>query len=161
MPSKQMKWKKMSKDSARMMFVTGEQLERTARELQAEVEAMPDARTPIPSSSRAWGYAFTAIILRLLAAEYLLKGLSVRAAGEFKKIHDLVKLFKALDQDTQAEISEQEKKRGIAICAFLKERRNDFVNWRHPVEGISSTASTDTLDKTLAALVAVCPSGSP
>ena len=82
-----------------MMLVTAEQLWRAARDPQEQAETMPGSRTPIIASSASWGYVLAAVILRPLAAEYLLKGLSLRTTGRFLKTHDLLKLFEALDSE--------------------------------------------------------------
>lgn len=156
MPLKRNDWIEMPRDEAAMMLLTGEQLWRTARDLQEQAKRMPDFRTPIIHTTRCWGYGFSAVILQPLAAEYLLKGLSLRKTGRYKKTHNLDQLYKALDPGTRAEIAEQGKQRGIAVPEFLNEHRNDFEDLRYPVEGISSTPSMDAFDKTLAALVAAC-----
>ena len=139
-----------------MWFMNGKQLWQTARDLHEQAEALPDAKIPIRHTTRTWGYAFAAVILRPLAAEYLLKGLSVRDYGRIKKTHNLLKLFNALDQNIQAEIAEHGAHHGIDVPEFLNEHRNVFSEWRYWIEGVSSMPGATGLDSLLATLVAVC-----
>ena len=143
----------MTPDDAEMMFLTGKQFWLAARDLQERAQAMPDAKTPIRQSRRAWGHGLTAVILRPFATEYLLKGLSARDTGGFLPTHDLFKLYAGLDPDTQAEISAQGSQRGIDVPEFLDEHRNAFEDWRYPIEGISLTPNLAGFDNMLAVLV--------
>lgn len=155
-------WIERPRADARMMFTTGKQLWRTARDLQEQAEAMPDARTPIIDSSRCWGYVVSAIFLRPLAVEYLLKGLSLQTAGGYLKTHDLLKLFESLDPEMQSTIaSEQLPTEELGVPGFLENHRNTFEDWRYPVEGVSTEPSVAGFDRVLAALVKVCRLGSP
>ena len=151
----------MPNEETEMMFRTGKQLWRTARDLQKRAHALPDAKIPIADSTQAWGYLLTICILRPFAVEYLLKGLSVRAAGGFTKTHDLLELYEALDSGTQNEIAEQGAQQDIDIPEFLHDYGNVFEDWRYPLEGISSKPNPAGFDIVLAVLVGVCEPGSP
>ena len=100
-------------------------------------------------------------MLQALAAEYLLKSLSIRDAARFRKTHDLVQLFKALDPDTQDEIAGQGMQEGISVPEFLEQYRNAFVEWRYPFQEMSAIPSPVEFDKVLAVLVGFCEPGSP
>lgn len=60
MPRNPNKWIEMPPQDAGMMFRTGKQLWRTARDLQEPARAMPDAQVPIDQSSLAWGSGLSA-----------------------------------------------------------------------------------------------------
>ena len=100
-------------------------------------------------------------MLQAIAAEYLLKGLSIRDAGRFRKSHDLLQLLKALAPDTQAEIAAQGAREGIAVPEFLTKFRNAVVEWRYPFEEMSAIPESKEFDDVLAVLVGVCEPGSP
>ena len=144
-----------------MFFMTGMQLWRTGHGLREQMEAMPDFLEPIRHSKRAFGHMISTIILRALAAEYLLKGLSVRQSGRFRKTHDLLKLFKMLDEPTRDRIVEQGDRQGIEALDILTKHRNAFVEWRYWTEGVPRLHLGREVDLTLAALAEVCEPGCP
>ena len=144
-----------------MFFMTGMQLWRTGHGLRERMEAMPDSHEPIKYSKRAFGHMISTIILRALAAEYLLKGLSVRRSGRFRKTHDLLKLLKVLDEPTRAGIVEQGDRQGIEALDILTKQRNAFVEWRYWTEGVERKRFDRTVDLMLAALAEVCEPGCP
>ena len=103
----------------------------------------------------AVGYIISATILQPLAAEYLLKGLSVREQGMFRPIHNLQELYAVLSPATRARIAEiGTSQADLDMPEFLKIHRNDFVTWRYPLEGIDREFSFARFDKALDVLIA-------
>ena len=101
------------------------------------------------------GRAISLIILQALAAEYALKGLSVQEKGGHLQIHNLHRLYQALRPETQARIAELGKvQAGLDMPAFLKEHRNDFVEWRYVLESGDRETNPFDSDKALGALIA-------
>ena len=113
------------------------------------------------SEQRLQGYLFSSWFLQALAAEYLLKSVSIRDAGRYRRTHDLLQLFKALKPETRAEIAGPATRQGIDIPEFFKKYRNAFVEWRYPFEEMSALPQPDEFDNVLAVLVGVCEPGSP
>ena len=139
--------------------MTGMQLWQTGHGLREQMEAMPDFHEPMRHSKRALGHLVSTIILRSLAAEYLLKSLSVRGSGGFCKTHDLRDLFDMLDPKIQAEITEQGDRQGIEALDILTKRRNAFVEWRYWMEDGKHPQFGREVDLMLAALAEVCEPG--
>ena len=158
-PNKKNRWKERPKDDAWMFFKTGMQLWRTGHSLREQMEAMPDFHEPVKYSKQSFGHMISTIILRALAAEYLLKGPSVRQFGKFRRTHDLLKLFKVLDEPTRAGIVEQGDRQGIEALDILTKHRNAFVEWRYWTEGVEWKGFDRRVDLMLAALAEVCEPG--
>ena len=144
-----------------MLFVTGMQPLRMGHGLRERMQAMRDSHEFIKYSKRAFGHVISTIILRVLAAEYLLKGRSVRQSGSFRKTHDLLKLCKVLDEQTWAGIVEREDQQGIEALDLLTKHRNAFVEWRCCTEGVERKRFDRRVDLMLAALTEVCEPGCP
>ena len=87
----------------------------TSVDLLENVVEMSGSKRWERSEQRLHGYLFSSWFLQALAAEYLLKSLSIRDAGRYRKTHDLLQLLKALDRDTQAEIVRQGAQEGIDV----------------------------------------------
>ena len=132
--------------------------------IRSEMSGLEDSRLNERPESRTLGYQVVAWMLQPLAAEYLLKSLSIRDAGGFSKTHDLLKLFESLDRRVQDELGEQGAQQGIAIPGFLAERCRDCVEWRYPFEDKEDPGAIPDpvgFDNVLAVLVGVCEPGSP
>ena len=107
------------------------------------------------------GYAFTESIPQPLAAEYLLKGLSLRDKEEFSMTHHLYQLYREFRPETRAEIRRRGTARGdVDMPGFLQAHRNDFVVWRYPLEGVYQEYSVSKFDQALSVLEEVCRPGS-
>jgi len=140
---------------------TGKQLRVTAVDLIEKVIEMSDPKCGEGAKRRVNGYLFSSWMLQALAAEYLLKSLSIRDAARFRKTHDLVQLFKTLNADTQAEIAGQGMQESIAVPEFLEQYRSAFVDWRYPFQEMRAIPSPVEFDNVLAVLVGFCEPGSP
>ena len=87
--------------------MAGQQVRLTAVDLITELIEMSGleySRRRERPERRELGYLVASWMLQPLAAEYLLKSLSLRDADRFRKTHDLLKLLKALDRHIQDEI---------------------------------------------------------
>ena len=83
---------------------------------------------------RLLGYSTSMVVIRALAVELTLKALAFKRTGEYSRIHDLLKLYDSLGTDTQAIISKIEDIHGVAsIRCILKKHKDDFVDWRYPI----------------------------
>lgn len=145
--------------------MSGEQIRLIAVDLIDEVKEMSSlghSRRRERIASRLLGYQVVSWMLQPLAAEYLLKSLSIRDTGGFQRTHDLLKLLEALQPDVRDEIAEQGKQQGIDIPEFLAKHRWDFVEWRYPFEDWEDKGAfpaTVEFDSVLAVLVEVCEPG--
>ncbi len=100
--------------------------------------------------------------MRAHPVEYILKGLSVREKGGHLQIHNLHKLYEALQPETQYRIAELGRARvGLDIPKFLKDHQNDFVDWRYVLEGSDRETNPFDSDKALEALIATWSSAGP
>ena len=110
------------------------------------------------------GCLLAAPVLRALAAELALKAISIKTTGAHKRGHDLLKLFDALDQKTQAAI---EKHKGVierfvhgSVRSILGKHRDDFTDSRYIGESWRPGVNPPTyayggdLDVALQALIA-------
>lgn len=140
---------------------TGMEMRLTYVDLLESVIEMSDPNRRARSEHRVQGYLFSSWFLLALAAEYLLKSLSIRDAGRYRKTHDLLQLLKALDRDTQAEILRQEAQKGIDAPEAPKKYRNAVVEWRYPFEEMSAIPEPLEFDEVLAVQVGVCEPGRP
>lgn len=135
----------------------GEHLRRTALDLNAERVRLSEPSDDGISSSRAVGYAISVTILQALTAEYTLKALSIRETGRFRKTHDLYGLYTDLSKGTRELLAalgtSQEK---LDMPSFLKEHRNDFVEWRYLPEDLSRAADPDQFEQALKILSQAC-----
>lgn len=140
---------------------TGMEMRLTSIDLLEKVIEMSSWKRREHSEPRLQGYLFSSWFLLALAAEYLQKSLSIRDAGRYRKTHDLLQLLKALDKDTQMEISRQGAQKEIDVPGVLKKFRNAVVEWRYPFEEMSAIPEPLEFDDVLAVLVGVCEPGSP
>ena len=167
MPPDQDNWVEMPNWLAEVYLMAGQEMRLTAVDLITDVIKMSGleySRRHERPESRVLGYQVVAWMLQPLAAEYLLKSLSIRDVGGFPKTHDLLKLFESLDRRVQDEIAEQGLRQGMAIPGFLAEHRRDFVEWRYPFEDKEDPGAIPLpidFDNVLAVLVGVCEPGSP
>ena len=142
------KWINLPKDRAPKFFEIAADMKQLAVDLIAKLRAIRGR--PLPP-----GRAISLIILQALAAEYVLKGLSVQEKGGHLQIHNLHKLYQALQPETQARIVELGRARaGVDMPEFLKDHRNDFVDWRYVLEGGDRETNPFDSDKALEALIA-------
>ena len=97
---------------------------------------------------RLWGYTVSTVMLRALATELILKALSFKKAGKYRKDrkgHDLLVLFKDLDCDTRKLVSKLAEAQGIMpLEQILGKHKDDFLAWRYVTEG--GTQKVDVLD---------------
>ena len=140
---------------------TGKEMRLTSVDHLERVIEMSGLKRWKRSERRLHGHLFSSSFLQALAAEYLLKSLSIRDAGRYRKTHDLLQLLKALDRGTQAEIARQGAQEGVDVPEVLKKYRNAVVAWRYPLEEMSATPEPKEFDDVLAVLVGVCEPGSP
>lgn len=149
------KWIDLPPDRAPQLFEIAADMRQLAVDLLAKLRAIRGR--PLPP-----GHAISLIILQALAAEYLLKGLSARGKGGFVRTHDLHKLYEALTPETQTRVTELGKaKAGLDMLAFLKDHRNDFVDWRYVLEGGDRETNPFDSDKALEALIAASNPDAP
>ena len=156
------RWKRMPNTSWRELCVLGTLLRRTATHLAKERLKMTGPGGYVGTfRDLPVGYAYSESILQPLAAEYLLKGLSLRDKESFLMTHDLHKLYGELKPETQDEICRLGTAlEGADMPAFLRLHRNDFVDWRYPLEDLFREYSASRFDKALAVLEEVCRPGS-
>ena len=156
MPCDQETWKKVPQKQWADYCSVGKQLKRTAADLHSERLKMTGPDFVGTLQDPAIGYMISATILQPLAAEYILKGLSVRERGMFRPIHNLQELYAVLSPATRARIAEIGRSQAdMDLPEFLKIHRNDFVTWRYPLEGIDREFSFARFDKALDVLIAV------
>ena len=106
--------------------------------------------------ARGLGYLLSTVMLRALAAELILKALSCKKTGQYKKGkdgHDLLALFNDLDSSTKTIVAKLEDNHGIApLEKILEKHRNDFVAWRYLAEAKTQNVGVLDLDKALTVL---------
>ena len=102
MPRERNKWIETPNWLWTVYLKTGKELRLTAVGLLEEVMERSSPKRWERSKQRVHGYLSPSWMLRALAAEYLLKSLSIRDSGRIRKTHYLLQLLKALDPDTQA-----------------------------------------------------------
>ena len=141
----------LPREEAHTLFAAGKQLRQTAN----DVYQVLDQQTPPYRFNRFAGQSICVPILQALAAEYLLKGLSVRENGTYPRTHDLYNLYEALNPKTKAYIAALSTSRNrMDMPEFLQEHWNDFVNWRYVMEGRLVDSDPLQFDKALAVLIA-------
>ena len=108
------KWIDLPKDRAPTFFEIAADMRQLAGDLLAKLRAIRGQSLPP-------GRAISLIILQVLAAEYILKGLSVQEKGGHLQIHNLHRLYQALQPETQARIAELGRARaGLDIPEFFE-----------------------------------------
>ena len=117
-------------------------LRMTSDDLQNSLNQM--SRTYSPSATnrepaaRLTGYFLSIVILRSLATEIMLKVLSFRKTGRYRrdsKGHDLLVLFNDLDGETREIIAKLEYSHGVApLSQILGKHRVDFIEARYVME---------------------------
>ena len=138
-------------------------LRRVADDLQHNLNRMAVKGVPPVTDKeqrkRLAGYTFAMVILRAFATELMLKALSFKKTGRYRKDrdgHDLLILFNDLDSDTRKIIAAQERLHGIApLEQILEKHRGDFMEWRYLMEGEAREVGFLDLDKALLILIAV------
>lgn len=149
------KWIDLPKERAPTFFEIAADMRQLAGDLLARLQAIRGRSLPP-------GRAISLIILQALAAEYILKGLSVQEKGGHLQIHNLHKLYQGLQQETQDRIAEIGRTRAdLDISKFLKDHQNDFVDWRYVLEGGDRETNPFDSDKALDALIAASKSAGP
>ena len=149
------KWIDLPKDRAPTFFEIAADMRQLAGDLLAKLRAIRGRSLPS-------GRAISLIILQALAAEYILKGLSVQEKGGHLQIHNLHKLYHALQPESQDRIAELGRARaGLDIPKLLKDHQNDFVDWRYVLEGGDRETNPFDSDKALEALIAASNSAGP
>lgn len=138
-------------------------LRRTADDLQTLLNQLTKAGSPDPAdksqAARLFGYLLSTVILRSLATELMLKVLSVKVSGKYRKDskgHDLLVLFGDLDNDTRTLISNRSRSHGIApLDQILDNHRGDFIEARYIMESSAWHVDMLDLDKALTILTEV------
>ena len=139
-------------------------LRRVADDLQQGLNQIaktgsPDKSTEEERNARIAGYFFGTVILRALATELVLKVLSFKKTGRYRKDrtgHDLWVLFDDLDDDTKKVIGYLEGVHGVApLERILEKHRGDFVDWRYLMEVGDKHIDLLDLDKALGILITV------
>ena len=134
-------------------------LQQTANDLQQMLNQMlagANGRkiTDPQDITKIFGYMLSSVILRSLATEIILKILSFKTRGNYRKIHDLIELFNDLDDKTQKEISSIEENLGVRpIRQILEKHRNDFTDWRYLLDQSEVNVTMQDLDKALEVLI--------
>ena len=129
----------------------GKELRQTANALYQMLER----QIPPYRFNRFAGQSICMPALQALAAEYLLKGLSVRENGTYRHTHDLYNLYEALDSKTKDFIAAPSTSRTrLDIAEFLEMHWNDFVNWRYVMEGRLVDSNPPEFDRVLEVLIA-------
>lgn len=142
---------KLPKEETQTLFAAGKQLRQTAYELYQTLEE----QTLPYRFNRFAGQSICVPVLQALAAEYLLKGLSVRENGTCRPTHDLYNLYEALDSKTKDFIATLSTSRhGLDISEFLEMHWNDFVDWRYVMEGRLVDSDPQRFDWALEVLIA-------
>ena len=114
----------------------------TSNDLQNSLNQMSRAHSPGKTNgehaARLTGYFLSIVILRSLATEIILKVLSFRKTGQYRKDskgHDLLVLFSDLGAETRDIIAKLEYSHGIApLGQILGKHRVDFVEARYVME---------------------------
>ncbi len=141
---------KLPREEAQTLFAAGKQLRQTAIDLYQVLER----QTPPYRFDRFAGQSICVPVLQALAAEYLLKGLSVRESETYRQTHDLYALYEALNPNTKADIAALSTSSSkLDRPKFLEEHWNDFVNWRYVMEGRLAEANPPKFDSVLAVLI--------
>lgn len=118
--------------------------------LEGAWQSMPRLRDGLLERSIG-SYWVSAIVLRALAVEILLKALTYKKTGCYEKAHDLQKLFKdlndALDADTKERIRDLEIQHKTNLEKTLEKHRDDLVTFRYAYEkpGIKAAIRGDML----------------
>lgn len=102
------------------------------------------------------GHLLSSIVLNALIAETLLKVISFRKTGQYRKTHDLLDLFNDLDDDTKNKINDLSAHRGFGpIKEILAEHKNDFIEFRYAWDYQSLQVDLSDLDKALDVLIEI------
>ncbi len=92
LPRKPREQVELPRKEAQTLFAAGKQLRQTANDLYQMLER----QTPPYRFNRFAGQSICVPVMQALAAEYLLKALSVRDSGTYRQEHDLFNLYEAL-----------------------------------------------------------------
>lgn len=120
-----------------------------------------DARFP---DEEFLGSMLAAPVVRALAAELALKAIAIKTTGDHEWGHDLLKLFDALDQDTQLTIEQKREdvvERVVhgSVRSILAKHKDDFTDSRYVGEMAPGSKPTFAygvdLDVALQDLIAV------
>ena len=111
-------------------------LRRTSDDLQRGLNILGSSQENAQAQAdRMFGYLLSAVILRALATELILKLISFRKTGDYKRCHDLLDLLNDLDSDTMTIVSDIETVRGVApLTKILGRHKSDFVETRYLME---------------------------
>ena len=135
-----------------LMFSRARQFRILANELYVSVKPLIDRPGP-DIEEKAVAYVSAVVMLRGFAAECMLKAISLLWSGSFKCIHDLSKLYCALDETPRECIDELAASEEVASPKrVLEQHRKDFVRWRYPEPGTTLTTNLSDLDKVLGVL---------
>ena len=134
-------------------------LRQVADDLQNDINQMTvDVQTI--KMTRVLGYSLSMVMLRALATELMLKALSFKKTGQYRKDrngHDLLILFNDLDSETKKIVGAQESSQEIAsLQQILEKHKDDFIEWRYIAEKENGTpVDFLDLDKALLVLITV------
>ena len=129
--------------------ITADGLEQIAQDILNQPNMAP------AETKKAVSYMMSVPVLRALATECALKALSAKSTREFKRTHDLVKLYNNLNNDVKRVVTSIADNQGVLPpLTILENHRTDFVDWRYPFKPgtVRSTGMPD-LQKALAVLL--------
>lgn len=150
LPRKPREQVELPRTEAQTLFAAGKQLRQTANDLYQTLER----QTPPYRFNRFAGQSICAPVMQALAAEYVLKGRSVRQSGTYRPEHDLFNLYEALSSETKDRIAALGTSRySLDIPEFLKTHWSDFVDWRYVMEGRLVDSHPPEFDRALAVLI--------
>ena len=116
----------------------------TANDLHLRFNEMMSAGWHEPvGRHRPAGYMVGVVTMRAFATECALKALAIRTQRRYLFTHDLLDLFRFLDEPVRLFLDKAYGSGAITMQATMQSHRNDFVEWRYPTKHVSSVDSED------------------
>lgn len=132
-------------------------LQATANELQTKLREEERRGGPGQSANatKMGGYLYSTVIIRAFATECALKSLSAKRTGTYKRCHDLLVLYEALEEDVKRLVQSIADAQGARPPqSVLKEHACDFIEWRYPTADDKTLSENfEDMAKTLQGLV--------
>lgn len=128
----------------------------TADDFQQIAQGILNQPNGAPSGTKkAVAYMMSVPVLRALATECALKALSAKSTGTYIRWHDLLKLYKKLNDDAKRVVASIAANQGVLPpLTILENHRTDFVDWRYPfTNGTVRSTDMPDLQKALAVLL--------
>lgn len=117
------------------------------------VNSQPDGHFSEPQVKELFGLTVSSVILKAYSAELLLKFMSFKKTGDFKRIHNLSDLYDDLDDDTKKLIADTAVQHGVApVDQILANHKDDFIEWRYVFENPQKSVGFIDLDKAMEVL---------